>query len=513
MKGDIKENKLFSFLKRSLSWVSVVFIGLLLALNLVITAKAWGNNGEDGLVIKLQSPIVVTISLVLILLIPRISERLKAIRPSSLLFIYLFYATFLALLLYAFWNPLLNADSSDLYDYIINQNQSPLYIQTWPVNLGYLGIMLLSHHIFSDDIFGLFVINLLAFYLVVISLFGIAKLLFKKMNVLRNLIVALICFFPIYFEIIFFYNDMLGMAFAFFGTWQAILLRKNNKFRHFLLLALAILLMLVIRQNTLIILIAIIIYLFFTTEKSNFKYTLGTILISMFVFLASPLVLKAAFSRFYGWDFSDKSIESPTISWVAMGMLDQHDEQLNIEPRQANLAGWWNGYNRSCAITLRDKCDDYAKETIHDQIAAFFSNPWRGISFYFRKISSQWAEPSFQTPFFMSRCETNASTSLHRFLCRAATHATSFLNNVTHLALLMLAALSIIHTHKKKAITWEQLLLLLAIFGYFLFSILWEAKSRYILLVFPLILPFAANGIELIPDSIKNLKKKLRRKS
>lgn len=195
MKGDVKENKLFSFLKRSLSWVSVVFIGLLLALNLVVTAKAWGNNGEDGLAIKLQSPIVVAISLILILLIPRISERLKAIRPSSLLFIYLFYATFLALLLYAFWNPLLNADSSDLYDYIINQNQSPLYIQTWPVNLGYLGIMLLSHHIFSDDIFGLFVINLLAFYLVVISLFGIAKLLFKKMNVLRNLIVALICFF------------------------------------------------------------------------------------------------------------------------------------------------------------------------------------------------------------------------------------------------------------------------------------------------------------------------------
>lgn len=513
MKEDVKENKIFAFLKRFLSWISAIFVGLLLLLNIIITARAWGNNGEDGLIIKLQSPITIALSIAFILLCPKLVKKIKSYKLSSLLFVYLFYTTLLAIFFYAFWNPSLNADSGDLYGYIINRDKSPLYIQTWPVNLGYLGVMLLSHLVFCDDIFGLFIFNLLAFYLVVVSLFNITKLLFKKESVLRNLIILLVCFLPIYFEIIFFYNDLLGMAFAFFGIWQTLLLRKNNQFRHFLLLAFAILLMLVIRQNTLIILIAIIIYLIFTTKKNNFIYTLGTIIISALVFTLSPLALQATFSKIYGWDFSDKSIQDPTISWVAMGMLDQYDEKLEIEPRQTNIAGWWNGYNRSCVVELKEDCDDYAKETIGNQLSIYTSDPWRGISFYFRKIASQWAEPSFQTPFFMSYCETDTSTSSRRFLCRAATHTVSFLNNVVHLAILALATLAAWNFHKKKTTTWRHILPLLAIFGYFLFSIIWEAKSRYILLVFPLILPFAAYGFELVPEISKKLMAKLKRKS
>ena len=290
------------------------------------------------------------------------------------------------------------------------------------------------------------------------------------------------------------------------------LLRRNNKFSNFILLALSIILMLAIRQNTLIILIAILVYLFFTTKKKSLVYTIATAVISIVVFLFSPLVLQSIFSKIYSWDFSDKSLQDPTISWVAMGMLDQPDGELEIEPRQTNIVGWWNGYNRECVLKFKDSCSDYSKKTIRTQLEAFAADPWRGIQFYYRKIASQWAEPSFQTPFFMSRCETADSPKPRRLLCKASTHLVSFWNNIIHLAILLLSFVSILHFHRNKKTPWRLLMPLIAIFGYFLFSILWEAKSRYILLVFPLFLPFAAYGFELMPGIYSNLRKKLKGK-
>ena len=69
MKGDVSENRIFGFLKRLTSWTVAVFAGSLLLLNLINTARAWGNNGEDGLVIKLQSPVIILFSAFLILII------------------------------------------------------------------------------------------------------------------------------------------------------------------------------------------------------------------------------------------------------------------------------------------------------------------------------------------------------------------------------------------------------------------------------------------------------------
>lgn len=512
MSREAKRVKCIPFLRRAFSWLLLVFVGLLLLLNVLITARAWGNNGEDELTIRLQSPLVVLLSILFIFLCSKLSQKIATTKPKHLLFSYLFFATLLAILFYAFWNPVLNADSGDLYGYILDKQKDPLYIQTWPVNLGYLGVMLFSHLVFSDDIFGLFIINLGAFYLAVISIFQITKILFNKDSILRNFVILLACFFPIYFEIIFFYNDMLGMAFAFFGVWQALLLRRKNKLINFLLLAVSIVVMLAIRQNTLIILTAILFFLVFTTKKKNLLYTIASIAISAIVFFYSPAVLQSLFSKIYGWDFSDTSKQDPTISWIAMGMLDEADEKLNVEPKQANIAGWWNGYNRSCVIELGDKCSEYSSETINRQLRRFISNPARGVSFYFKKIASQWAEPSFQTPFFMSHCETDNSTAPRRFLCKASTHTLSFVNNLVHLALLVLSFIAVYSLRKSRKMTWQKILLLLAVSGYFAFSILWEAKSRYILLVFPLLIPFAAYGLELVPNITKRIKSKAERK-
>ena len=123
---------------------------------------------------------------------------------------------------------------------------------------------------------------------------------------------------------------MLGMAFAFFGVWQALLLRRKNKLINFLLLAVSIVVMLAIRQNTLIILTAILFFLVITTKKKNLLYTIASIAISAIVFFYSPAVLQSLFSKIYGWDFSDTSKQDPTISWIAMGMLDEADEKLNL---------------------------------------------------------------------------------------------------------------------------------------------------------------------------------------
>jgi hypothetical protein len=50
-----------------------------------------------------------------------------------------------------------------------------------------------------------------------------------------------------------------------------------------------------------------------------------------------------------------------------------------------------------------------------------------------------------------------------------------------------------------------NLILPTSLIGYFLFSMIWEAKPRYMVMCYILVIPFAAGGIEFICRKIKKL--------
>ena len=57
--------------------------------------------------------------------------------------------------------------------------------------------------------------------------------------------------------------------------------------------------------------------------------------------------------------------------------------------------------------------------------------------------------------------------------------------------------------HKRKTLQMEQLLPALAIFGGFLFQLVWEGKSQYILQYFMLALPYGAAGLNEMAAALK----------
>jgi len=188
----------------------------------------------------------------------------------------------------------------------------------------------------------------------------------------------------------------------------------------------------------------------------------------------------------------------PKICWVVMGMEENNKE--------LGGAGWYNGHNES--IYKKSGFDGgaakaMAKKRIQERMGEFARDPAGALRFYKEKTITQWAEPTYQG-FFLS------------FDFMAPDKYGGFMRNVYRggiqwvlvrlmkwyqTAIWLGAALFMLLRGRKGGIL--TLLPGLVILGGFLFSLIWEAKSQYILPYFLLATPYAAAGFACIIEKIR----------
>lgn len=142
------------------------------------------------------------------------------------------------------------------------------------------------------------------------------------------------------------------------------------------------------------------------------------------------------------------------------------------------------------------------KKVIKKKINYYYNHPNIAADYYFNKISSSWAEPTFQlTRYYLTKSiDPNKDKTLQNIRLNII-EGLDLPSNAYHILLLLMAFLGLVNMRKK--LTWQKCLPMLAVVGYFLFSILWEAKSRYVFLVFPLFVPYASSGAFIIYNKVK----------
>ena len=244
-----------------------------------------------------------------------------------------------------------------------------------------------------------------------------------------------------------------------------------------------------VKNNYSIFLVAMVLLLLYKAlEKRSWQSVLGAAVLV----LVTSLMGRGLTSFYEARSGIPISSGMPKSLWVAMGM--QEGERAE---------GWYNEFNYN--TFLETDCDpvisdDIAKESIRNSLKGFADDPAYALSFYYKKIVSQWNEPTYAALWvnqFHSGNFSRIVQSIYDGKLYQVLH--EYMN--LYQSLIFAAVLTCLLARRRE---WkpEQLFLALVILGGFAFHTLWEAKSQYIFPYFVILLPYGAAGISDSLDKI-----------
>lgn len=226
------------------------------------------------------------------------------------------------------------------------------------------------------------VAGLILFYYELVEICG----QFRMKNTLRLLVLLCgILFFPMIMYCSFVYGTILGLAFSALALHQELLFFNTLKKRHAFYSAMSITLALFFKRNYLVFMIGFFIIALIEGFKEK---KIWFLLLPLF---SAALIVQSVIPVMIARKVSGESLEQGESSWsyIAMGL-----QESELAP------GWYNGYNDSSYTDsnyITDVQTETVKENIRESVQKFLSNKKYAVTFFSRKIASQWCNPNFQS--------------------------------------------------------------------------------------------------------------------
>lgn len=284
------------------------------------------------------------------------------------------------------------------------------------------------------------------------------------------------------------------------GIWLLVrgVHRKKNIYTLLSLLSLSVAVL--ARSNVLVLLIAVCIAMLVHSLRQRSLKLLVVAALTMLV----PLGAIGAMRLSYEWRSGIK-IEGgiPASMYVAMGMQ-----------QSSGGAGVYNGYNNSVfrgeAGSDEEKANQMALDYIRGRMGEFMADTAMARDFYKEKIQEQWNEPTVCSLVMTATFEQPPTGIVERLYYgswqqRYRDYTNRYMT-VLYLGVILYCALGLV---RKTDIL--QCLLLIGVIGGFLFSILWEAKSRYVLPYMILLIPYMALGISGLQNCLEKAARKYKK--
>lgn len=355
------------------------------------------------------------------------------------------------------------------------------YVNLYPQQLGLIAYIQVIYRIFGDG-------NFFAFQ--VINCFFIAGAVFFLGRCLAELtdhygVIALGTFLsipllPLYLMSSWVYGDVPCLFFTFVFFRCFLRFCKCGRPLWLAVMTASVCLCLALRKHSLIIIIAgvIALLLCFWRQRKRIFLT-GAALV-----IIAPLLLIFFIEKGYE-AASGYKVDGglPGILWVAMGISED-----------ASKPGWFHNYCVPVYYSVdcdRDAAAGLGRLRIEEKLELFRENPVYGLSFYKRKICTQWNDPFYNTNFLAQVDQGAQGTGITGFVLKHEDGVRVFLS--VYQALLYLGAL-LCCIRKAGSHTVGENVLLIAFVGGFLFSILWEGNSRYVFPYVTMLVPMAGIG-------------------
>lgn len=380
-------------------------------------------------------------------------------------------------------------------DYAKNNN----YLEKCPQQITMVLFFAMIMRIFSTTDFLVFqLLNIVANIFIILGIYKITNMLLKKEDTDNFISLFLtITFFPLIIICNFVYGDYLGLALA---IWSLIFLFKYNENRKIVFLMFSAILLLcaiVIKTNYLIFLIAYIIYFMVNSgnkqkHKNQWLLKIGLIIVYVAISFAPYYAIKEyTINRLK----LDKQESLPTSAYLYMEMSESYRE-----------AGWYGDVILDAWDKAKESRKKYPK-LIQKRIEYFIDNPIDFLDFYRRKLTSGWADPTFQSIWYGIKQE-NKATHLQNIFNSTKYQMVIIYTRALMIIIYGFSLFSLIYNWKRIK---EQTLLLYIIFlGGVFFHLLWEMKARYTMPYIIILIPLATIGLISLFNIINN-KEKIKR--
>ncbi len=391
------------------------------------------------------------------------------------------------------WYICMMAECMELHEYVIVK---PLgYLDMFPQQRGLVIIMQIFNRLFGSLNWVPFqYFNALHMPLLVYAGYCCVWHTFQKKEICFYYWILLIGFLPLWMYVPFVYGEISSITFCLVLLWQTLRFCRKGKNSALIFGGLSAGIACQLKLNSLIIVVACcLVLLVFACCRARLKALLMILSLSAGVAAAS-MAVAGYFEHVSGVKMGGGT---PISAYILMGLQD-----TEAGP------GWNTDLDQ--IVYHEHKGDSKATaEYCNAAIRERLQELWQGgmLDFFYRKVESQWNEPDyniyFETdggvldeetlPWLTGRVYTGTGRAMIRYWM----DRWQFVLYASMLSL-MLALL-----FRKNDICTH--LLLVAVVGGFLFSILWEAKSRYVLPYVVCMVMLSGGGIWALQDGILKL--------
>lgn len=258
----------------------------------------------------------------------------------------------------------------------------------------------------------------------------------------------------------------------------------------------SVLMAVLVRKNSLIMLIALCLTAgVYALAKKDKKLLIALVLSAILPWLAYTGIYKMYQVR----SGTEALGGIPAVSYLAMGMQES-DEKY----------GWFTQYCKD-VYWAADSDPKLAAETswqdVRERLDVFMKNPSYAWMFYREKILSQWNQPLYQSLFFSGQYAEDVmpepdsiDARVHGEFSQQVLNICDRLQFILYFGLFCYFLFAV-----RKGSNLLEHMLAATIVGGFFFSILWEAKARYIFSYYVFMYPLAAVGLLLAVSRCEEL--------
>lgn len=303
-------------------------------------------------------------------------------------------------------------------------------------------------------------------------------------------LLLMICCFPLYAYTPFVYGEIAMTTFLMLEVWIFLSCIKEFKWYKVILLMVVAGAAVQMKKNALIVLLAFFIVLIVKIiQKFDKKY------LAMFTAVLAGIILSTAvINGIYQDKYTENTEAKSALYWIVMGT---NTDSENV--------GWYNSYVWG---------DEITEEMVYNDLKEFLSecadDPLYALGLYKEKMTAQWCAPMYQCFIMNHVFEEEPSALVDSFYHGKLRGIIEPLMNIYQLLIYGGILLMLFIVHKRWS-NIENYLLLIGVFGGFLFTLIWEAKTRYAFPYYILMIPYAAIGIDLLLKKInETISKKVR---
>lgn len=330
--------------------------------------------------------------------------------------------------------------------------------------------------------------------------YRITREIFGKRQAECVYLLLAVLFCPLYFYATYIYGETIGLccvlyAIRFFlpslKEWNS---KSAKGYIYMGLTAVFLTITYVIRSALLVVWAAMVILLFIQFLKKKKIMPLFLTLVMLPVMLLGQKAVLDLTENKVGTEFGSGC---PVALWIAMGLQEGEGQRG---------PGSFNGFNSTTYIACdydEEKASEAAKESIRETFRNWEKNPKDMIRFFKEKIVNQWNEPTYGAIIMTCYLQEPADWVQSLYDGESNKVLREFTDRYQSICYLFLLGYFVILIWRKEELS--MYLLGLILLGGFCFSLLWEAKSRYVFPYMMMAIPCVAASMVYYTDKLLKL--------